>query len=588
VLYGWLESANLAPVTVSCGANTFPWDAAAYCMTIFCGLWVSVIFGATTYKWMLKPSDVQSAANDIQSSLTLNGGLVESPPDTPSFFHRLVDCFALQKSAPAMFRMAGDRSGQLASLNGMRVLSMSLVILGHTLYFVPAYTNPAFEGPVQGAFSDWRFQVIPSAEFAVDTFFLMSGFLATHLLLREVNKLFSKEPSTAQATALKAPLLSLVGDGDAQPDSFEPAPKAMVIKATGFYGMAIFHRYVRLTPVLAIIIGVYTALFPLFGNGPLWVALQDYQTGCQQYWWTNLLYINTYVPSKMDSAASGCLGWTWYLSLDMQLFLLTPLFALIFLRSRIAGYIVVGITLCASLIAAEEVVRQNSLSALLTPTEADAQHQGDSYNLFYDKVWTRAGPYLIGVLLAFLLVSFPKSAVPPPSRPTWQTVFVLAATLAVIGVLFYTPVSAYQTNYNSWSEGQIIFYSAFSRTLWAIACAVLLYLCFTGRGGFLNSFLSLPLFEPLARLTYGSYLVHPIVMQYFYFTAQSLPTYGSNFMSVYYVSNAAYAYIIAGLVFLTLEYPIGALEKLLVHGNKPTARHHHHHALKQDKADAQA
>jgi len=50
---------------------------------------------------------------------------------------------------------------------------------------------------------------------------------------------------------------------------------------------------------------------------------------CKDNWWRNLLYINNFIdgPGYLDTDAM-CLGQTWYLSTEMQMFLFTPLLLL--------------------------------------------------------------------------------------------------------------------------------------------------------------------------------------------------------------------------------------------------------------------
>jgi len=43
-----------------------------------------------------------------------------------------------------------------------------------------------------------------------------------------------------------------------------------------------------------------------------------------------------------------CVGWSWYLAVDMQFYILSPIFIYIFYRNRTIGYIISGITLLGS------------------------------------------------------------------------------------------------------------------------------------------------------------------------------------------------------------------------------------------------
>lgn len=62
------------------------------------------------------------------------------------------------------------------------------------------------------------------------------------------------------------------------------------------YILAYFHRYLRLTPLLAVCVVVSMTIFRYFGSGPLWpfynhMAVED---NCRKYWWPTLLYIQNY------------------------------------------------------------------------------------------------------------------------------------------------------------------------------------------------------------------------------------------------------------------------------------------------------
>lgn len=56
-----------------------------------------------------------------------------------------------------------------------------------------------------------------------------------------------------------------------------------------------FHRYLRLTPLLAACILISTSIVRFLGHGPLWVQRFTFIKGrCQRYWWSALLYVQNY------------------------------------------------------------------------------------------------------------------------------------------------------------------------------------------------------------------------------------------------------------------------------------------------------
>ena len=59
------------------------------------------------------------------------------------------------------------------------------------------------------------------------------------------------------------------------------------------------HRYVRMTPLLAVSMLVSMSLLRFLGNGPFWPIVLDFNTGhCEHYWWSTLIYVQNYVNPK--------------------------------------------------------------------------------------------------------------------------------------------------------------------------------------------------------------------------------------------------------------------------------------------------
>lgn len=73
------------------------------------------------------------------------------------------------------------------AVNGVRVLSMSWVILGHTyIFLISNFKNLIPVAPE--LIHRWTFQIVLNAIFSVDSFFLLSGLLVSYLTLHELEK----------------------------------------------------------------------------------------------------------------------------------------------------------------------------------------------------------------------------------------------------------------------------------------------------------------------------------------------------------------------------------------------------------------
>lgn len=104
---------------------------------------------------------------------------------------------------------------------------------------------------------NWASILVLNANLITDTFFLISGVLIAYTAL------IKKEKSPRE-----------------------------YFNVIGLY----LHRYLRLTPAYAMMIGFYATLFYKVSSGPHWDqwigANRDY---CRENWWTNLLYLNNYI-----------------------------------------------------------------------------------------------------------------------------------------------------------------------------------------------------------------------------------------------------------------------------------------------------
>lgn len=72
------------------------------------------------------------------------------------------------------------------------------------------------------------------------------------------------------------------------------------------------------------------------------------------------------------------------------------------------------------------------------------------------------------------------------------------------------------------------FYLALHRAAWSVGLCWIIFACLKDYGGIINWFLSLPLFQVLARLTYSMYLVH-VVLIMIQIGRQRTPVYISDY-----------------------------------------------------------
>lgn len=397
-------------------------------------------------------------------------------------------------------------AGSLTALNGIRFLSMTWVILGHTYAFV--MNNAQNVNTFLPEMSDrWTFQVIINALVSVDTFFALSGLLVSYLFMREMEK----------------------------------------TKGQMNWGLFYFHRFWRLTPPYMLVLFVDVALVRYFGDGPLWPEGGFEFDFCEDTWWTNLLYINNLV--KTDKS---CFGWAWYLANDMQFFVLSPLMLVPLYYSGIIGNIMCLVFLTGTFIASGVI---STVYDLPVSSFIPSEHYFDYY---YIKPWTRMGPYIVGIMAGYFLY---RSKLRYNINKILNLVGWAVATALACAILYglYEPIRGNETLSTEVSA----LYNSVHRSIWGACVCWVIFSCANGSGGFVNTLLSWKGFVPLSRLTYCAYLVHPLVQYVVYSSQRTLIRMSNVTMVTYFLAFLVMAYAIAFVVSLSFESPMMGLEKAI-------------------------
>jgi len=303
------------------------------------------------------------------------------------------------------------------------------------------------------------------------------------------------------------------------------------------------------------VIFFYTTWTSALISGPLSYIYDRnrYDQGCSNYWWTNLLYVNNFVPWN-NNLGSTCLAWGWYMANDFQLFFVSALVLVLWKLNSNYGFIsafgivVAGWIICIVL-------------TLVYPIHFDLIQQLFS-DLIYTKPWARAPPYFIGVLLALFWISSKE-------QRGHLSPFVRVIGYPVAAVLLLSTVYGSYGNvtanfvYN-WNEAQTVFYIAFSRSAFVCGLAIICYFGFRGYGGIVSYFLASKVWGPFARLTYLAYLLHPIIMVSVYSSTETTPALTPLTISINLIAFTVASYAVAALVWLLIEKPFMNLEKFFM------------------------
>ncbi|XP_063984197.1 nose resistant to fluoxetine protein 6 isoform X4 [Diachasmimorpha longicaudata] len=400
----------------------------------------------------------------------------------------------------------------ISTIHGLRAISMGWVILGHTCIVIFKYSdNMEYRKVVEKRF---LFQTITNGAFSVDTFFFMGGLLVAYLFFR-TNAMGDLNKLTQGTRGLVAGFLKFIG--------------------------LLLYRFCRLTTPYMYVLGVVQVAMKWFHANSVFEPPTPDHENCPNYWWRNLLYINTLFP--VDEM---CMLWSWYVADDTQFYIVGAVILVIATNHlKVAAFSVVTLMVSSWLTTGYIALVNNHMPSSDDPLAL--------FDKIYDKPWTRLGPYLIGMSVGYFL--FKTDCKVKMSRTTVVVGWLLSSA-CLLSLLY----GLYEAELSPITAAA---YSSLSHSAWALGLAWIVVACSTGYGGWVNKILSAPILYPFSRVTYCAYLVHPMIIR---LTAMNLDSpfhLGKDTVVVTFIGQVVLSYIVSFAVSLSFEAPIVSMLKIL-------------------------
>ena len=440
----------------------------------------------------------------------------------------IMSSFSLYNTLPMLFQTEQRHHTELAILNTIRTLSMLWVIYCHSVSQLISEVQVDVLDFVDWAKS-WQFMPVTNGFLSVDSFFYMSTFLVGYMLFQ--------------------------------------SPR-MCEKFN--YTKYVLLRFLRTTPTYMFVLFTWYLLLPFMGQGPLWYERQDERPSqCEKYWWANVIYINNFVPEFLTQS---CMGWSWYLAADFQLYLLAPIFVLPLglkkyrpyaLFVYIGGFLasaalVIGLSIAYNLasIAVPDIHRPNvEINVIVDQWQ----------KLFYGKPYPRFALMIIAIGSAYLMTLARRKYQQTGTRPRsiWLWLMRLLGAGMLVAIIYLPYEVAH--NFEPWPLAASVSYNFLSRVFWAIGLSLLIWpsVVYPDSSLAMKSFVEWSGWALSARLTYCVYLIHCIILIVTYgetVRAQPFTKMGSLIM---FGSTVFWSYLVGALLYITVEAPTGALVKLL-------------------------
>lgn len=258
------------------------------------------------------------------------------------------------------------------------------------------------------------------------------------------------------------------------------------------------------------------------------------------------------------------MGWSWYLAVDMQLFLfLGPLLVDLFIRIRRFWIYLALVIAPLSLVP----LVYSCYWSFFVPYMG--VYAGFDYNtLVYGKPYARAIPFIFGLVFGARLSRHGKEGPLQSPYLLWlgHVLAVGSFVFSMIGHLFVviqSPSNPPSETYKVWN----VLYSTMYGPVWSFFLIWFVYCCYHRIfPRLVLGPMEWKIWTVLGRLGFSIYLVHPIILHWREYHRVQL----IQFNLVWYFDNFAALYVFSALfafvVFITLERPLGALVKRILPG----------------------
>ncbi|KAL3173171.1 hypothetical protein MRX96_012302 [Rhipicephalus microplus] len=369
---------------------------------------------------------------------------------------------------------------------------------------------------IMDLYSQVHAQLLGSAFYAVSTFFFMSGFVLAYFMRQ------SKDET------IMRPFIAL-------------------------YIFAVVRRYLKLT-VPAMVVVLCFFLFPLFISGPQDQDLMGQELeGCNGNWWTIMAQIVNFVPTE-----KRCMQQYWYISSDMQIFLVAVPMSIIFVRSPACGFSLALLLSVLASVAAGLVTYMKDLKPSIAFTIDDYSRNLETAEFVHELPYSNLATYFMGILSGYCAATWNRACI---NKVLQAFLWILALCLNVF--LVFVPYAWNRCETDDLKQLYASFYGGSYRYLWGLSWCWIAYACATGRGGILSRFLSWNPFVVLGRLTFGVYLIQYVV----FIARQGVSTNTLQVNEFLQVKDslgvAVISYFFAYLLYVVYEAPVSGITRMI-------------------------
>ncbi|KAF8782072.1 O-acyltransferase like protein like [Argiope bruennichi] len=251
-----------------------------------------------------------------------------------------------------------------------------------------------------------------------------------------------------------------------------------------------------------------------------------------------------------------CMMHTWFISCEMQLFLMSLLVLLPMLKSEKIGVAINIFIIVVSAVYTGIITYAKKPLPTLSVMFPDPEFRSLGLWYTYGSPISRAGPYFIGFFIGFLILKYPDIKIP-------KKILIFGWCLAIVSSGTTIFIMAAWFNLRPPTPLEVLMYATFYKVAYTAGIAWMIFCCVTGHGGFINEFLSWKAWVPLSKLSFLIYLIQPIYQTLFIANFRIPNEFTHLHFITQFFGYLCISSLLAMILNLLVESPSLQLEKII-------------------------
>lgn len=417
-----------------------------------------------------------------------------------------------------------DRDTFFNTITGIKCIGLLWIICAHTFLVTPIVSKNMID--MDKLTATLAADLYLTAHLMVDTFFALSGLLASYLLF--------KEGIEKHATP-------------------------------GRWLVATLHRYWRLTPIYLLCYWFTKSVGFVVNDGPLWdymTAEQSPRLNCARESWSEAIL----QMSDFKSPKDHCVPFAWFIANGIKFWIVTPIFLVLIHKSMRRGYALTLSTILANIVlVATLAMRSNvDMKSVIEFKPESADNMLNNMGEVYTRPYSRIGAYLVGLLAGHLIYLIDVGKMQVNLSKNAKILIWMLCSITVMVLVFVLKIAkgiALDESALPWVFG---ISSSLIRPLWSLCTCWLVFALSHGQAKWLAHFLSANFWRRMVKLSFCAYLVQGEVIAQLVLAKPMADKYTYTDMISLPIIIIVMTMFVSFLMVIFLEYPLIGIEELVL------------------------